>query len=423
MMNRRNFILSASGTATALSLGLSPMLAEQIVPDTEFRVEQPFHGAVLHHRLKEPVIGMLEDSTGKPSALKIKVAGEAPPSAAVTVNGIQCRRNGKMFETEIELRQQKNDITVKAVSPTGTVQESRLTVLWLKNSFPRYRFTIDDTIFCLREIHRNEYKSLFDDYFLGNLRKLHRQYGTKVSLNLFYETSGDKEYVNVEREPFNLSQFSDRYKSEWQDNADWLRLSFHAKREHPGEPYKNASADTLIGDLVEVEREIKRFASEETLLPATVIHFGTIRPETYKPLAAHGVSLLSGYFIKRSDGSFYVDYQLDAPRSGYLSQHDFLIETDSGIIFSRIDMVVNSTPLDAVLPTLEKVCDDPNTAEVLDLMTHEQYFWQFYKNYMPDHWDRLDRAFAFLKKRAYKPVFLNDPFLGVGEMSPKNYRR
>ena len=388
------------------------MFAHQISSDTEFRVVQPFHGAILHRRLKDPVICVVEDSTGKPIALKIKVTGEAPPNTAVTVNGIESRRNGKMFETEIELQQQKNEIVVKADSPNG-ILESRLTVLWLKNSVPRYRFTIDDTIFCLREIHRNGYKSIFDDYFLGNLRKLHRKYGTKVSLNLFYKTSGDKEYVNVEREHFDLSLFSDRYKSEWQDNADWLRLSFHAKREHPGEPYKNASADTLIGDLVELEREVKRFAGEETYLPATVIHFGTIRPETYKPLAAHGISVLSGYFTKHANGGYYVHYQMDVPRCDYLNKHDFLLDTDSGIVFSKMDMVINTIPLDAVVPTLEQACDDPNTAEVIDLMTHEQYFWQFYKNYLPDHWDRLDRAFTFLKEREYKPVFINDPFLGV----------
>jgi hypothetical protein len=416
-MKRRDFLLTVPGMVAGLSLSLPIGCAGISTSNTGIRIDQPFHGAVLHRRLGDPVIGVVEDSSGKPVALKIKVSGNAPPDAEVTVDGIACRRDGGNFETEVEIRQKTNEIVVKSKLPSGEVRETRITVVWLKNSVPRYRFTIDDTIFCLREIHRNGYKSLFDDYFLGNLRKLNKKYGTKVALNLFYETSGDAEYLNVEREHFDLSQFSDRYKSEWQDNADWLRLLFHAKREHPGEPYKNASAETLIGDFVEVGREIKRFAGEETYLPATVIHFGNIRPETYKPLAAHGVTTLSGYFIKRPNDDYYVNYQMDAPRSDYLSTHDFLLDVDSGIVFSRMDMVLNLVPLNDIVPMLERVVADPNSAEFIDLMTHEQYFWSFYKNYIPDHWDRLDRAFAFLTERDYKPVFINDPPLGLNDVS------
>ena len=386
------------------SLGLPVLFAETQAGGTSLRIDQPFQGAVLHPRLKDLV------TNGK-----IRVSGEAPPDAAVAVNGIACRRNGGAFEAEIELRQRVNEITVKSQSPSGEVQEAKVTVLWLKNSVSRYRFTIDDTLFFLREIHRNGYKSLFEDEFLGNLQRLHRKYGMKVALNLFYESSGDKEHLTAEREHFDLSQFSDRYKSEWRDNANWLRLSFHARREHPGEPYKNASVETLIADFVEIEREIKRFAGEETYLPATVVHFGTIRPDTYKPLAEHGVTALSGYFTRRPNGDYYVNYQMDGPRSDYLNRHDFLLDVDSGIVFSKIDLVANLVPLQEIVPTLEKVIADPNTAEFVDLLTHEQYFWPFYKNHLPDHWDRLDCAFAFLNERGYKPVFMNDPPLGVDE--------
>ncbi|MCL2742921.1 MAG: hypothetical protein FWE67_03625 [Planctomycetaceae bacterium] len=406
-MKRRNFLSSLAGITAGISAGIPAVFAEASA-DTGIQIAQPFNGAVLHRRLKEPVVGVVEDGSGKPVALKIKVSGEAPSDAAVTINGIATHRNGKTFEAEIELRQEMNDIVVQAKSPSNETKEARVKVLWLKNSEPRYRFTIDDTIFCLREIHRNNYKSIFDDYLLGNLRKMHQKYGTKVALNIFYETSGDEQRLNVEREPFNLSMFSDKYKSEWRDNADWLRLLFHAKREFPNEPYKDASAETLIADFVQIEKEIKRFAGEETYLPATVIHWGTIRPETYKPLAAHGVTFLSGYFTKRADGNYQVCYQMDNFRSDYLNRNDFLLDEDSGIVFSKMDMVINTVPLANVVPILEKAVSDPNTAEFLDLMTHEQYFWSFYKNYLPDHWERLDRAFAFAAERGYKPVFLND---------------
>ena len=409
-MKRRDFIFSISGMVA----GLSVAFAQTSRKDAIIRIDQPFHGAILHHRLKDPVTDVIKGIDGKPIALKIKVSGETLPNSIVTVNGIECRSNGRAFETEIEIRQKTNEIIIKSQSPSNEVQETKITVLWLKNSIPRYRFTVDDTIFFLREIHQNGYKSLFEDYFLGNLRQLHRKYGTKVALNLFYETSVE-ERINVERKQFNLSQFSDRYKSEWRDNADWLRLLFHSKREFPDEPYKDVLADKLTSDFVEVEQEIKRFAGEESYLPATVIHWGTIRPETYQPLSAHGVTTLSGYFTKRNE-EYSVSYQLDDHRCDYLNRNDFLLDIDSGIVFSKIDMVVNTVPLDAIVPTLEKVVADPNTAEFVDLMTHEQYFWPFYRNYLPDHWERLDRAFAFLAERGYQPVFINDPQLGIADV-------
>ena len=403
IMQRREFLSSVTGMTAGLSLGLPFAFAETSAGG--LRIDQPFNGAVLHRRLKDFVVGVVEGPDGKPVALKIKVFGEAPPDAAVTVNGTVCHRNGKYFEAEIELRQKTNEIVVKADS-----DETRRTVLWLKNSVPRYRFTVDDTIFCLREIHRNGYKSLFDDYFLGNARKLHKKYGTKFALNLFYATSVE-EKINVQREPFDLSQFSDRYQSEWRDNADWLQLLFHADKEFPNRPYKDAAPERIISDMRNVEREVKRFAGEQTYLPVNVIHFGEYSASAWKPLYDAGVRVLSNSVSETVER-----FGMDLERRRYLGNHDFLLDSDSGMVFGKVDMVLNNVPLDRVEPMLRDIVADPNRAEFIDLLTHEQYFWSFYRNYIPDHWDRLDRAFAFVTERGYKPVFINDPPLGLADI-------
>ncbi len=411
-MKRRDFLTTLSSLTAGLALAKHDLFAGVIAGNElqtnssgnpgGIRIDSPCQGAVLHRRLKEPVVGCAEDANGKPLALKVNVTGEAPANAAVKVNGVTAGREGTTFAAEIELRQKVNEIVVTAEENGKSASESRIKVWWLKNSVPRYRFTVDDTIFFLRDIASKQYKSLFDDYFLGHMRNLHEKYGTKVALNLFYESENG----------FTLSDFPDRYKSEWRDNADWLRLLFHAKREFPDAPYKNAPPEELIADFRQVEREIKRFAGEESYLPTTVVHFGEIRPDAYKPFAGVGVTALSGYF--RSESSYPVSYQIDEPRRAYLFDHDFLVDVDSGITFSKIDMVLNLTSLNRIVPTLEAALADPNTAEFIDLLTHEQYFWPFYKNYIPDHWDRLDRAFAFVTERGYRPVFINDPLADIG---------
>ena len=89
----------------------------------------------------------------------------------------------------------------------------------------------------------------------------------------------------------------------------------------------------------------------------------------------------------------------------------------SGIVFSRISIVCNTVPVDHIAATLEPLAKDPNTAEIMDLFTHEQYFWPFYMNYIPDHPQRIETAIRWVTERGYKPVFFHEGFLGGRQMS------
>ncbi|OHB76047.1 MAG: hypothetical protein A2Z25_17210 [Planctomycetes bacterium RBG_16_55_9] len=136
-----------------------------------------------------------------------------------------------------------------------------------------------------------------------------------------------------------------------------------------------------------------------------------VQPGALKPLYERGVRVLSGYFRRGSTG-WDVNYLLDDVRSEYLSRHDALMDFDSGIVFSRVDIVCNNTPVDRIVPTLEPCTKDPNQAEIMDLFTHEQYFWPFYSNYVPDHFERLNVAIRWVTEQGYKPVFFHEGFLG-----------
>ena len=80
-----------------------------------------------------------------------------------------------------------------------------------------------------------------------------------------------------------------------------------------------------------------------------------------------------------------------------------------------MDIVCNNTPLDRIAPTLEPLQADPNHREIMDLFTHEQYFWDFYPNHIPDHAERLDAAIRWVTEHGYKPVFFHEGFLGAPE--------
>jgi hypothetical protein len=354
-------------------------------------IEEPFDGAVLNRRHGVKVDG----------GLRVPVSGKAPIGQAISVNGAAAKREGDRFTAEVVLRDHETEI-IATDNDGAPGSKSRVRVVWDRHSRPRYRVAIDDSSFFLRDIWQKGYKSLFDCFYLKMLRDLHDKYGARFVLNIYYTTADE----------FNLTKFPDRYRSEWKDNANWLKLAFHAHANEPARPYQDAPAEQVIRDFDKIGEQIVRFAGEETYSPTTVVHWGMIRPETYKPLYERGVRALSGYFRKNRSGVWDVNYRLDDERSEYLSRHDAWKDFESGIVFSRIDIVINNTPLDRIVPTLAPLPKDPNTAEIMDLLTHEQYFWPFYRNHLPDHPARMDAAIRWVTENGYEPVFLHEGFLG-----------
>ncbi len=385
---RRKFLQAAASGAAGIILGESKVVCAGAFQP--IRIEEPFHGAVLNWRHGQKV----------KSSLKIQVSGQAPLRARVMVNGVEVKRAGTKFTSEIVLRQKETEII--AVSQGGLGRhEHHVRVVWDRHSKPRYRFSIDDNSFFLRDIAQKKYASLFDCFYLKNLRGLHSKYGTRFVLNIYYTTE----------DGFELPRFPDRYKGQWQDNCDWLKLAFHAHADKPDRPYQYAPASQLITDFDKVAEQIIRFAGEKTYSPPTVIHWGMVQQTALKPLFERGVRVLSGYF-RRVNGVWDINYLLDDARSEYLSRHDALMDFDSGIVFSRVDIVCNSTPIGRIVPTLEPLAKDPNHAEIMDIFTHEQYFWPFYSHYLPDHFQRLEAAIRWVTEHGYKPVFFHEGFLG-----------
>ena len=354
---------------------------------------EPFHGAVLNHRHGKAVEG----------GLLVTVSGRAPLRDRVTVNGQAARRAGREFAADVVVSERETDLVAVAEGVCGR-SEHRVRVLWDRHSRPRYRVSIDDNSFFLRDIAQKSYPSLFDCFYLKMLRDLHKKYGVKFTVNIYYTTGDD----------FSLPQFPDRYKGEWADNADWLKLAFHARADKPDRPYQHASPEQLLTDLNQVADQILRFAGDATLALPTVIHWGMLQPASLAALARRGVRVLSGYFCPSPTG-WDVNYLIDNERSEYLSRHDALMDFDTGIVFSKIDIVCNTVPNDRTVATLAPLLESPHTSEIMDLFTHEQYFWPFYSNYIPDHFTRLETAIRWVSERGYQPVLFHEGFLGGQE--------
>ena len=255
----RRAVLQSAAAGTAF--GIAGKLAVAGGTSPAVKIHEPFHGAVLNHR------------HGKQTAkgLTIRVSGEARPGDRVTINGVPCSMEGKRFAADVLLCQSETDLVAVAEGTAGR-QEDRVRVVWDRYSVPRYRFSIDDNSFFLRDIAQKNYKSLFDCFYLKMLRDLHKKYGVKFTVNIYYTAADDTKFATDA--DFKLPQFPDRYKGEWRDNGDWLRLAFHAHANMPDRPYEIATPEKLIADLDLVAAEIHRFAGEEACAPPTVIHWG-----------------------------------------------------------------------------------------------------------------------------------------------------
>lgn len=378
------------------------------------RITYPFHGAVLNHR----------HGTQTDQGLTLTIRGESPLHSSVTVNGRPARQVAREWTAEVTLTEHESDITAVAAGIHGR-EEHTVRVVFDRHSRPRYRFSIDDNIFFIRDLVQKGHKSLFDCFYLDILRALHEKYGARFALNMFYTTP---------EEDVTLADMPDTYRGEFADNADWLKLSFHAWAEFPDRPYQYASAEKLGEDFDRVKEQILRFAGEASWSPPTVVHWGMVHPRAMPALIERGVTMLSGFFMLQA-GSHYtedgepmpasimapgcagydVNYWLDQERSDYLAHHDALKDYRTGMVYSPVDIVCNNTALEDVVPTLEPLTRNPDTAEIMDLFTHEQYFWPYYSAYRPDHADRLDAAIGFCAENGYEPVWFHEGFLGVPE--------
>jgi hypothetical protein len=328
------------------------------------------------------------------SGLKTKVTLLGPPGLNVTVNGIQVDYQGGQYHTEVLLKEYRNNIEVMDVSSDD---KQSVVVFWLKNYADKYRLSLDDNIWFLQDIstHAGVYRSIFENPYLGFLKQVHDTYGTKIHINIYYQT-----------EEFNLSHLTDRYKGEWKDQANWLRMSFHALQNDPDKPYKYAGYDIVKKDCELVKEQIRRFAGEELMGPVTTLHWGEATVEGCRALRDSGYTALAGYFNVNHPEP--VSYYLQGEQLMQASNRYIWRDNLEGIIFARMAIVINTLPLDQIVPYLDKLRSNSHKPPYADMMIHEQYFYPFYSAYQPDYREKVMTSVKWAVEKGYKPAFLSE---------------
>lgn len=375
-----------------------------------FCFSQPFDGGVIHEQCSPPVLGTETGADGK-KMLKIQVAGSVPSGGKLEVFSADGRKipvnidNGTFRGTAL-LKDRITEIKAR-LTMGGTTREIRTRPVWVKNSYKRFRCYIDDHSFFFRDILKKGYKSIFDCFYLSKLRQLHRDFGVKINLNCFNTTP--------ERD-FSLSMFPDKYKSEFEDNAHWLRLAFHSENEFPNIPYKDATPEKLAADFDLVAKELRRIAGSAYTV-GLQIHWADVPPSCYKVLADRGVKMLPTRGRRPNSPKRKIcDYHLPDNILNYLCDNQGWMHFETGLIFYDGSTGTREwTPVDKAAASILGRIEVPRKSHLINIAGHEQYWWPFYKNYVPDNYERYATAFRFVLDRGYKPIWIEDGFFGGAE--------
>lgn len=323
----------------------------------------------------------------------------APSGSSLSINNKVAKEIEEgVFSVPVVLSQYQNTLQIRNET---TGETETITVYFARQFAKKYRLSIDDNIRFMQDIaqHADQYTSLFENPFLKGLQRLHEQYQTKVHINLFYQSVDEN---------FTLSAFPATFKKEWKDNADWLRLSFHAYKEFPDAPYKNASFDTVKKDCDLIVNEIRRFAGYELLGPVTTVHWGEVNVEGSRAMRAAGYKGQLGYF-NVDDNEPAVSYYLNVEQRRHIKKRFIWKDEAEDIIFIRSSMVLDRTNKEDIVPKMNAYHSAASgLPPYVDYLIHEQYFYPDYIAYQPDYLEKIETAAKWAKEHGYEPAFLDE---------------
>ncbi|MCC7265459.1 MAG: fibronectin type III domain-containing protein [Candidatus Latescibacteria bacterium] len=296
---------------------------------------------------------------------------------------------GPVAEVEIEARQGTEVLVASAdlyFNPEPT---------------PVYSVTVDDTADLLAELVRqpSRYPSLFDHPILAFARDLHRRYGAVFTFFLFYQGTT---YAQ-----FDLSQMSDRYRDEWAQNADWLRLGFHARAMLPTSPYVHATTEQALGDFAAVRDQVLRFAGPGSWDPLLRSHYWSGSREAVRAWHQAGIR----GFYGAAPG--YPGYYLTAEQNSLVHQGDYWWDQAEDVFFIQTDIWLERdfadpggahTTVDSLVPVrLDSLFRQPYASQNVQVFTHESLLldhavaWQVRQ--------RLEETAAWLAAHGYESHF------------------
>ena len=301
-----------------------------------------------------------------------------------------------------------------------------------------YFYFIDDVIWLFRDLTRQRPAKLFDNSFMKLLKEAHDKYDAKFQLNLFYRTDF---YYGWDE--FTLADMTDAYKSEFEENSEWLKFSFHSKQEFPDYPFINASYDDVKNCFCAIRNEVFRFAGENSFTYGIMTHWGGVSFDGCRALKDCGVKLLHATLGRKGEydgnpdtlpyghamrlecnrkpetGLYFrgsKDTAIDSSICAYNHSADPEFEKTvtelygfydekTGLYFKELEsLTMNLETADSIREAVETRTKDP----LFSIGSHEQYFYEDYFNYQPFYGENLLLMTKLMKENGRECIFIED---------------
>ena len=328
---------------------------------------------------------------------------KAEKGKEVFVNGKKAEYSDGLYVVSLPVLEGDNKFKAECGGECDEINIKRI-----EKTAGKYRLSSDDNIIFLANINKNKdvYKSIFDDPYLSVYKKAHDLYGTKVHLNIYYAMPEHPDF-SKKRDYFDLSMMTDKFKAEWEDNSGWLKLNFHAYADKPDKPYIDADYNKVYGDCERVMKEIRRFAGDRALSDETTIHWGATTEEGTKAARDLGLKALAGY-MKIEGSRTVVSYHYPKPLVSYLERRDFWYDKSLDVYICKTDNVLNLHTPEDIEGLLNTLYTDKHRSGFIELMIHEEYFYEDYMAHLPDFEKRVLTACRFASDHGYEPAFLTE---------------
>ena len=208
-------------------------------------------------------------------------------------------------------------------------------------------FSIDDCIEIFRDITINNYNSLFESDYFSFFKELHDKYNAKISLYSFVEYKG-----------FNIKNTIDKFKKEFINNCNWLKIGFHGFNENS----RYNDKENIKKDYKLFIKYVKRFAGNLNIIDNFVrLHYFSGNLENILKIKKFGIK---GLFTADDDRD---NYYLKKNENIFLNKHNIYKDIKNEIFFIKTNLRIEK--IENINETLKTIDINNN----IIMFTHEQY--------------------------------------------------
>ena len=301
-------------------------------------------------------------------------------------------------------------------------------------------FYFDDVIWLFRDLTRQHHDSIFDHFYLKVFKEAHEKFGLKVQMNVFYRT--DYFYGTDE---FTLSEMTDKYKAEFEENSEWLRFGYHSKQEFPDYPLINISYEDMTRDFLAIKNEVVRFAGEKSFSKVVCSHWRPISKEGCRALSDNGIVLINatggdtreleegfdslpyGHSFRilhnrQPETKLFTRITLDKAISTSVCAYNHLTQKqldETNLNFTSVydeklnvhfkQLLTHGTVVNlSTYEEMEKEYEKLIPCQFASFGGHEQYFYPDYFAYQENHGKKLLKACEIMNKAGFEFKFADD---------------